>query len=236
MIHNLSSDDYTDLQQYTILYVEDDGATQETLASMLENYFKQVIVARDGQEAWEIFQTQHIDIVLSDIVMPNLDGIGLLRHIRTSAQKDTPTILISAITDTHYFLDAIKLQSNGYVLKPIKFNELLQSIAEAILPFSQRKKIERNNQILLTLNAFFGGKRVEIVQYLFEHCDDSQIFYGAHEEIADALGTTRQTVAQCIKELINIGILTKIKNKTYKIEDLETLNKAAAQQSQSSAI
>lgn len=205
------------LKQLTILYAEDDYTAQQTLASILGDYFGDVIVAKDGLDAWEMFQENHIDIVLTDIVMPRYDGIKLMRQIRHDAKKNIPIVLISALTDTHYFLNAIKLGCNGYLLKPIKINDLLNTLHNAILPFTQNKIIEMQNKLLLTLNALFGGKKVEIVQYLFTHCNNEQIFYGTHDEIADHLNTTRQTVAQCFKELMQIGLLQKIKNKTYKL-------------------
>lgn len=211
------------LKGCTILYAEDDYTTQQTLASILEDYFNKVIVTNDGLEAWEMFQTNDVDIVLTDIVMPNLDGIDLMRNIRSLDGKDIPIVLISALTDTHYFLDAIKLRCNGYLLKPLKIDELLKTLYDAILPFTQHKTIEMKNKLLTTLNALFGGKKVEIVEYLFEHCDNEQIFYGTHDEIAEHLNTTRQTVAQCFKDLAKNGLLQKIKNKTYKLEHVGNL-------------
>lgn len=206
------------LKNCTILYAEDDYTAQQTLASILEDYFSQVIVTKDGLEAWEMFQKNHVDIVLTDIVMPNLDGIDLMRNIRGTDYKDVPIVLISALTDTHYFLDAIKLRCNGYLLKPLKIDELLVALHDAILPFTQHKTIEMKNKLLTTLNALFGGKKVEIVEYLFEHCDNEQIFYGTHDEIAENLNTTRQTVAQCFKDLTKNGLLQKIRNKTYRLD------------------
>ncbi len=222
-MNDLLLDKFTNLKQFTILYAEDEPATQTTLASMLEDYFGHVVAAKDGLEAWEIFQTRHFDIVLTDILMPHLDGIELMRNIRHVAQKDIPIVLISALTDTHYFLDAIKLKCNGYVLKPLKFEELLETLHEAILPFTQHKTIEMKNRLLVVLNILFGGKKVEIVEYLFEHCNDEQIFYGTHDEIAEHLHTTRQTVAQCFKDLAKFGLLEKMRNKTYKLNHANTL-------------
>lgn len=209
------------LKQLTILYAEDDYTARQTLASILEDYFGNVMVAKDGLEAWEMFQAHHIDIVLTDIVMPRFDGIKLMRQIRYNAKKDIPIVLISALTETHYFLDAIKLGCNGYLLKPIKIDELTDTLHNAVLPFAQNKIIEMQNQLLLALNTLFGGKKVEIVQYLFTHCDNEQIFYGTHDEIAEHLNTTRQTVAQCFKDLTQKGLLQKIRNKAYKLGHIE---------------
>ncbi|MDY5185235.1 response regulator [Helicobacter trogontum] len=205
------------LKHFTILYAEDDFTAQQTLASILGDYFGNVIVAKDGLEAWEIFQANQIDIVLTDIVMPRYDGIKLMSQIRDHAHKDVPIVLISALTETHYFLDAIKLGCNGYLLKPIKIDDLLDTLHNAILPFTQNRIIEMQNHLLIALNTLFGGKKVEIVQYLFTHCDNEQIFYGTHDEIAEHLNTTRQTVAQCFKDLAQKGLLQKIRNKTYKL-------------------
>lgn len=223
-INNYMSNQLDDLKNCTILYAEDDYTTRQMLASILEDYFSKVIVAKDGLEAWEMFQAYRVDIVLTDIVMPNIDGIELMRNIRKTDSKNIPIVLISALTDTNYFLDAIKLRCNGYLLKPLRTDELLRALHDAILPFIQYKTIELKNKLLTTLNALFGGKKVEIVEYLFEHCDNEQIFYGTHDEIAEHLNTTRQTVAQCFKDLIKNGLLQKVRNKTYKLEHMESQN------------
>ncbi len=212
------------LRQTTILYVEDDEETRSILSMILGDYVDKLILAQDGLEAWEIFQTNKIDLVLTDILMPNLNGIELAQKIREhDKQKDIPIIIATAFTETRYLLDSIKLKCDGYVLKPLVLDDLLEVLYSAILPRIQQKEIELKNRLLETLNVMFGGKKVEIVQYLIENSNHERIFYGSHEDIADNLNISRQTVIKCFQQLTSFGILQKIKNKKYRLCDAEEI-------------
>lgn len=206
------------LKAQTMLYVEDEQDTQDILATILEDYVGNLILASNGQAAFQIFKTTHVDIVLTDILMPKMNGIELAKKIRAYKHNNNiPIIFATAFTDTQFLLDSIKIKCHDYILKPIVFDDLLEILYTAILPQLQMREITMKNQILNALNIFLGGKKVEIVQYIVEHCTYEQIFYGSHEEIADALNLSRPTVAKIFQQLIDLGLLEKIKNKTYRV-------------------
>ncbi len=219
------------LRQTTILYAEDDRETQNILAMILEDYVDKLILAKDGLEAWKIFKENKVDLVLTDILMPNLNGIELAKRIRShNDKKNTPIIIATAFTETHYLLDSIKLKCDGYVLKPLILDDLLETLYGAVLPRIQQKEIELKNQLLETLNIIFGGKKVEIVKYLIENSNHNKIFDGTHEDISEKLNISRQTVIKCFQQLINFGLLQKLKNRKYRLcskEEIESfrLNK-----------
>jgi len=117
---------YKRLKQKTILYVEDDLELQEKIFSILSNFFKKVLVASDGDEAYDIYlENQNtIDIIITDINMPNTDGIELCKHIR-KYQKGLPIVIISAYTNTDYLLDSIDLNILTYITKPFTTQKTL---------------------------------------------------------------------------------------------------------------
>jgi DNA-binding response OmpR family regulator len=117
---------YKLLQSKTILYVEDDLELQEKNFSILSNFFKSVLVASDGDEAYDIYlENQNtIDIIITDINMPNTDGIELCKHIR-KYQKGLPIVIISAYTNTDYLLDSIDLNILTYITKPFTTKKTL---------------------------------------------------------------------------------------------------------------
>ena len=117
---------YKLLNNKTILYVEDDLELQKNILNILNNFFGKVLVASDGDEAYDIYlENQNtIDIIITDINMPNTDGIQLCKHIR-EYQKNLPIVIISAYTNTDYLLDSIDLNILTYITKPFTTQKTL---------------------------------------------------------------------------------------------------------------
>ena len=117
---------YKLLKSKTILYVEDDLKLQENILAILGNFFDKVLVASDGDEAYDVYleNQNSIDILITDINMPNTNGIVLSQYIR-AYQKNLPIVIISAYTDTDYLLDSIDLNILTYVTKPFTTQKTL---------------------------------------------------------------------------------------------------------------
>ncbi|RDU72968.1 DNA-binding response regulator [Helicobacter aurati] len=207
------------LKNLTLLYAEDDECAQQTLSMILEDYVGNIIVAKNGAEALQIFHTQKIDLLIADILMPKINGIELARTIKenTSGTNSIPIIFATAFTETQYLLESIKLRCDGYIVKPINLDLLFEAIHNAMLPRIQLQEIVSKDMLLDFLNIFVGGKKIEVIKYILEHCDSQNIFHGSHEDIADSCNITRPTVAKTFQQLIELGLLIKIRNKTYHI-------------------
>ncbi|RDU65920.1 DNA-binding response regulator [Helicobacter didelphidarum] len=204
----------------TILFVEDERESREILSGILMDYAGEVIVKNNGVDALRAFSQVKIDLIVSDILMPKMDGIAFARAIRSGENDPSvPIILTTAFTDTQYLLDSIQLKVDGYVLKPIDFDDLLETIQKALLPRMQTQELQLKNRLLRTLSAFYGGKKIELIQYLIEHCNSECIFYGSHDDIAKKLNMSRQTIAKAFQELVDFGLLTKVRNKTYRLNE-----------------
>ena len=122
-------------KQLKILYVEDEIELRKSVVTLLENIFLEVIVADDGEDGLEKFYDNHIDIVLTDISMPNLDGLEMSKQLH-DFDKDIPIVVLSAYSELEYFSKAMQLDIDGYILKPIKIDELIEAFSKCI------KKIE----------------------------------------------------------------------------------------------
>lgn len=87
----------------------------------------EVIAAADGLEARDILQHSNIDVVVSDIRMPGLDGLGLAEHIATHT-RHTRVILLTGFSDFAYAQQAIRHSVTDYLLKPVKPEDLLRAV------------------------------------------------------------------------------------------------------------
>ena len=103
------------------------------LRRLLEMSGYSVLEARNGAEAVKIAQEQEPSLILMDLSLPIIDGLAATRLIRkVPSLKDTPIIAVSAHDTVDFQRHAIEAGCNGYVTKPIDFNELDQLIAEVL--------------------------------------------------------------------------------------------------------
>ncbi|MBN2643988.1 MAG: response regulator [Desulfuromonadaceae bacterium] len=106
-----------------ILIVDDEENSRMGLAQLLIREGYQVCCAADGQEALEVLRRQVVDIVLSDIRMPGINGIVLLNLIRMQ-YPDVQVVMITAHGEVNSYLDAMNLGAADFVHKPVKLSEL----------------------------------------------------------------------------------------------------------------
>lgn len=120
------------LKKITILYVEDDLNSRDEIKEIFEDYFSEVLVASDGEEALSIYKdsmqkNKYIDVIVSDINMPKKNGIELLEEVR-KISDDLPFIFTTAYSDSPNLLNAIKYKVTSYILKPIDIQKLIVEI------------------------------------------------------------------------------------------------------------
>jgi len=130
------------LKTLTVLYAEDDVSIRTSLSNILKKVFKEVIICEDGQEGVDNYknysETIEFDAIISDINMPNKNGLEMVREIR-ELNSDIPVIMTTAHGEANYLMEAIKVNVSGYSLKPIDTKELLQTVQK----FCEVKKNQR---------------------------------------------------------------------------------------------
>lgn len=107
----------------TILIAEDDRESNENIAYFLQNKFKKVLSAYDGIEAWNMYNEELPDIIITDIEMPKMNGLKLIQKIRLH-NKSIPIIILTSYSNPHYLFDAIPLKLEDYLLKPLTYSKL----------------------------------------------------------------------------------------------------------------
>ncbi|WP_321469750.1 response regulator transcription factor [Halarcobacter sp.] len=118
------------LKTLNILYVEDEENIRNNIAKTLLLLVNNVITAPNGIVALKQLKNNHIDIVLSDISMPEMSGLELSKEIRKN-NKIIPIILLTAHTDTNFLLEATRLKLIDYIVKPLDFNQLKEALMKA---------------------------------------------------------------------------------------------------------
>jgi PAS domain S-box-containing protein len=115
------------LKRLNILYVEDEFEAATKLVKFLNRVFNNVYLCLNGQEALETFSKKSIDLVISDINMPIVDGLKMSEKIK-EINSNTPIILTTARTETQCLIKAIELNIDSYLLKPIELDILIEKI------------------------------------------------------------------------------------------------------------
>lgn len=114
-----------------ILVVDDEESIREFLEIMLKKEGYEVTTAEDGLKAKEMLQKRSFDMVISDLQMPNMTGLELLKFVKDS-YPDTVFMLITAFGTTETAVEAMKMGAYDYVTKPFKIDEVRLNIANAL--------------------------------------------------------------------------------------------------------
>jgi CheY-like chemotaxis protein len=148
---------------FTVLYVEDEKDISEMVSDILRQFFKKVYVAKNGAEGLEIFKKEQINMVLTDIEMPVMNGLEMTKKIR-EISYDVPIGIISAFNETDKFITAIKNGVNRYLLKPIEMESVLRTLHDMLRfledklnakKYHEKMQQERINTTVKEMSEYF---------------------------------------------------------------------------------
>ncbi|WP_373233528.1 response regulator transcription factor [Cohnella sp.] len=147
----------------SILVIEDDPFIQELISEYLKAQGYKVETANDGAEGYQKFNNGNFNLVLLDIMLPNLDGYSVCKMIRQ--QGATPIIILTALSEEKDQLHAFELEADDYLAKPFSFNVLVKRV-EAVL--------RRANSAQRTRDVEYGRLRLDCDSYKV-YLDDAHI-------------------------------------------------------------
>ncbi|WP_099305312.1 response regulator [Bacillus sp. Marseille-P3800] len=190
------------MSQKQILIVEDQPIVRQGLKMMIEYGGEyDVQEASDGLEAVKIALSHHLDLILMDVRMPNMDGIHAVKEIRR-LKKQAKIVMLTTFADEDYALQSLKLGANGYILKDADRESLMLSIKKAldgemILDGQVASKIIptllEQNQVVQRATPDLTERERDIVRMVGEGLSNA--------EIAKALFLTVGTVKNYISQL-----------------------------------
>jgi YesN/AraC family two-component response regulator len=135
------------IKKITVLYVEDDDATREEVSYFLESKVSKLYVAKNGEEGLAQYKEMAPDLVITDINMPKLSGIQMSSLIK-ELDPEARIIIITAFNHTDHLFDAIKLNVNDYITKPLDIKQLIKIMAKiARNTYLEKENKEINNTL-----------------------------------------------------------------------------------------
>lgn len=137
----------------TLLVVDDEPIICQLCARALSNF--NVLQAGDGRQALDMLETNEIDIILSDVMMPNLSGLDLLRSVKKQ-QPDLAVILMTGYSDKEVILQALKAGADDFISKPINLLQLRTTVDKVLDKLLMRQELANLKQLDKLKSDFLG--------------------------------------------------------------------------------
>ena len=182
-----------------ILVVDDEEAIREVVSTMLESKGYRCAVAHNGRAAQDHIKRITPDLILSDMIMPEMDGIKLLEWVR-EFDPDVPVIMVTAIHDISTALEAIRRGAYDYILKPFEKDQLFLGVGRAL---QHRRLVNENRKYQRDLEQQVEDRTArlqEALNQLEQSYDDTLEALGSALDLKDAEteGHCQRVTAFCI--------------------------------------
>ena len=113
-----------------ILVIDDDKMIQESISFQLKKEGFDVITADDGHQALDLVDRFKVDVIVCDIIMPKMSGLGLISLLKNFYLNRIPVIMISSMDKGDVVLSAIDMGADYFMAKPLDYNELTEKVKE----------------------------------------------------------------------------------------------------------
>lgn len=167
----------------TILLVDDDANIINLLSKRLTQEGFHVISAKDGKSGIDLAASQIPDIILLDLLMPEVSGKDVLKELKNNPDTASiPVIIVSAVADTEDKIDGLSLGANDYIVKPFRFQEVIARINTQLRIAMLQKELEQRHNDLLEKNKLL--KKLAVTDPLTGLFNKGYLMKRLHSEIA----------------------------------------------------
>ncbi len=218
------------LEKIKILFVEDEEKIRENIKDAIGEEFASFDTACDGLDGLNKFKELCPDIVITDISMPNLDGLDMANEIR-KISLSVPIIILSAFSEKDKLFKAIDSSVSKYIVKPIDIDELLEVISDIVnkheiqeeikLPLGYTYNISKKELNLNTKFVSLTKKEIKFIDVLVKSLDS----YAKNEELYEKVwnnettGTTVRTFVQRLRNKTNKNLIENVSGLGYRIKN-----------------
>lgn len=122
----------------SILFVEDNKTVRQVFLDYLSKFFKKIDICVDGLEGLEQYKKEKYDIVITDIDMPNMDGLEMSKLIK-EIDSNQHIIIVSAYKKIENYIEAIKIGVDGYILKPVEYDQVNHILLKTVTQINNQK-------------------------------------------------------------------------------------------------
>ncbi len=140
------------LSDLSLLYVEDEADIRTQLSQFLQRRVGRLLTASNGQEGLALFLEHGPDFIITDILMPEMNGLAMIEAIR-QIDPDVPIIITTAFNDNHYLIKAIDLGVDAFIVKPVKIKHLLAQLLKCVKPRNLKMALQEANIVLQNILA-----------------------------------------------------------------------------------
>jgi cyclic di-GMP phosphodiesterase len=168
-----------------ILIADDEEAIREVVSTLLEGQGYRCLTVANGRQALEALSTHPVDLVLSDMIMPEMDGLQLLSWLRTH-DRDIPVIMVTAMHDVSTALEALRRGAYDYILKPFEKDQLFMGVRRAL---EHRRLIVENRNYQKNLERLVQQRTAELknaLSQLEESYDETLQALGGALDLKDS--------------------------------------------------
>lgn len=156
--NELDSEDYNFLKKYSVMIVEDTPELRNYLKETLNNYFVHVYVAKDGKDGLEQIKDRLPDIIISDVMMPRMNGFELCREVKTNLDiSHIPFILLTAYHNTQNMYTGYKTGADTFLPKPFEIDVLLALIHNQLRQREQIRTRYKDDKLLTHKELSFSN-------------------------------------------------------------------------------
>jgi response regulator RpfG family c-di-GMP phosphodiesterase len=201
-----------------VLIVEDDALLRGELESILSVVFDDITFAVDGKDGYEKYKESKYDFIITDIYMPNLNGLEMAKKIRESNDK-VPIVILSANSDPEFFIESIKIGVAGYILKPLDFQQMYQVLYNTIENIKLKHDVFKQKQLLSEINNDLEN---QMIQRIAEIYSLNQEIQATQKEVIFTMGTICESRSkETGNHVKRVALYSKILAKNYGLSEEE---------------
>ncbi len=218
------------MNNLVLMIVEDEDRLREGLNKALSGFFSKIITAKNGDEGLKKFKKFTPDIVITDILMPIVDGLDMATSIK-EISKNTPIIVLSAYSEKERLLRAIDIGIDKYLIKPVDVDELLHiimlikdaKIGENNVKINEHYEFDRSKRLLVRdgVEIPLTKKELSFIMLLIKQAgalvlhEDIKRNIWTNESVTD---TAIRTFIKRVRDKVGEGLIKNVPGLGYKVE------------------